>query len=145
MDMPTPTVYRNLAATLPQRTKLLWKLVYAGLGFCLVAIIWAYSPTKLSGIDPFLRLAIIVTGASASALLALVSFIFICVQFWFGSPAIHPELIKRKSLWPRLGDFAFGFSDWYACIALFCLLAACVGLITGMITYGLVPIVTIVI
>ena len=142
MDMPTPAVYKKMAANLGGRKIALWRWVFIGLGCCLVSIIWAYSPTRLTSIDPFLRLALIVTGASAGALLALVSFTLICVHYWFGNSPVDPDTKKGKTLWPRLGDFAFGFSDWYACVALFCLLIACLGLATGLVSYGLVPIIT---
>ncbi len=132
-----------MAASLGQRKTALWRWLYAGLGFCVVSIVWAYSPTRITSIDPFLRLALIVTGASAGALLALTSFTLICVHYWFGNHESHAEAKKSRTIWPRLGDLAFGFSDWYACTALFCLLIACIGLAAGLVAYGLVPIITI--
>ena len=143
--MATPTVYKKLAARLPREQMRLWKPVIAGIGLCLVSITWAFTPLKPGLIDPFLRLAAIVTGASIGALLALSSFTLICVRYWFGNPTEHPDSKKNMSLWPRLGDYAFGYSDWYACVALFCLFAACVWLAVGMVTHGLVPIVTLIV
>ncbi|UCG60974.1 MAG: hypothetical protein JSV52_11675 [Candidatus Zixiibacteriota bacterium] len=132
-----------MAVNLGHRKTALWRWFYIGLGFSFVSIIWAYSPTRFTSIDPFLRLALIVTGASAGALLTLVSFTLICVHYWFGNPVVDPDAKKGKTLWPRMGDLAFGFSDWYACTALLCMLVACLGLAAGLVTYGLVPIITI--
>ena len=143
--MPIPSVYKRLATKLQPRKMLLWKLFAAGAGFCMVAIIWAYSPAKIGGMDPFLRLALIVTIAAAGAELALVSFGLVCVRYWFGSSPADPDARKSKALWPGLGDLAFGVSDWNASLALACLLVASVGLAFGLVVYGLVPIVAIII
>ena len=140
MDMATPKIYKNLALRMAEKRPLLWQIFATGFLLCVASLVYAYFPIKSMDIDPGLRLALVVIGAAIGAEMTLITFGLICIEFWFrdGIPLSAQE--RRDSFWGRLGGSGFGFSEWYASIAMLSLLVFCIGLAVGIVKFGIMPI-----
>ena len=140
VDMATPKIYKNLALRMADKRHILWQIFAMGFVLCVASLVYAYFPIKTMDINPGLRLAMVVVGAAVGAEISLLTCGLICIEFWFrgGIPLSAEE--RRRTFLGRLGGTGFGFSEWYASIAMLSLLVFCIGLAVGIVKFGIIPI-----